>query len=69
MMDVSGSMTDEQKYDFTIFRGQYIKQMLVPQMDRLSQIPTERRQKAFRALEHTANQRAVHDILAGRKPE
>jgi hypothetical protein len=68
-------MTEEQFYDYTGFRGRALHEILKDQLPALSSMPREtpedqdRLDKRIKKLEHLAEKRAKHSMLAGEKFE
>jgi hypothetical protein len=59
--------TEEQKYNFSVFRGQHMRELLSTQMDRLNAIKDpDELDKAFRRVEEQASRLGVRDIIIGK---
>jgi hypothetical protein len=62
-------LDDDKKYDYTVFRGRYLREMIGSQLPYLSSIKDpEQLKKAFDRIQNIAKKQASYDILAGRKP-
>jgi hypothetical protein len=56
-------LTDNQKYEFTIMRGHYLKDALQSQMSHLDSLDEEARIKAFKHIERAAGKRARNELI------
>jgi hypothetical protein len=59
--------TEEQKYDFAVFRGQHMRELLTARMEHLGAIQDpDLLEKAFRQLEERATALGKRDVISGK---
>ena len=62
-------MDEDQKYDFTAFRGEHLRSLLTDQLPTLRAVQNDQQlTNRFKVLEKRASDMAKHDMISGKKP-